>query len=515
MEFSFFTTNNKSGHKSKESWFSKNHPDEYKKIISYCQPHHINTFKEAIWFYFHKLTSKPKCVCGNILKFSDRFDRGYNSFCSLTCANSHKEEMVKRQKESIQKKWGVDFFPQHKEFVNKQKTTKKERYGDERYNNVEKMKLTKQKLYGDSGYNNSEKNKISRRISFISTIKQKIGKLDDNFISYDLEDDNITLNCGTCKTDYQIYNNLFNYRTKQKSVLCTICNPTDEKQVSGLELDLINFVSSLVEVETKNRTVLGGKELDAFIPSKNLAIEFNGLYWHSDIYKDKNYHLNKTILCDKKGVNLLHVFEDEWLEKSDIVKSIIKNKLGVWDKRVYARNCEVKVVDKSEEKSFLNNNHIQGFVGSNITYGLYYNGELVSLMSFGGLRKSLGYDSKEGSYEMLRFCNKLNYNVVGGASKLFKHFIKTNNPNQIISYSDMRYFDGSLYEKLSFEFIGDTKPNYFYVINHNRENRFKYRKDVLVKEGFDSTKTEEGIMRERGFNRIWDCGNKKWLYQIK
>jgi hypothetical protein len=515
MDFSFFTTKNKSGYKTKELWFSKNYPEEYQKILQYTSNFDLKSFKEKIWFFYHNLKEIPKCPCGQQSKFTERFDRGYQDFCSLTCANSHKEEMVKRQKESIQKKWGVDFFPQHKEFVNKQKTTKKERYGDERYNNVEKMKLTKQKLYGDSGYNNSEKNKISRRISFISTIKQKIGKLDDNFISYDLEDDNITLNCGTCKTDYQIYNNLFNYRTKQKSVLCTICNPTDEKQVSGLELDLINFVSSLVEVETKNRTVLGGKELDVFIPSKNLAIEFNGLYWHSDIYKDKNYHLNKTILCDKKGVNLLHVFEDEWLEKSDIVKSIIKNKLGVWDKRVYARNCEVKVVDKSEEKSFLNNNHIQGFVGSNITYGLYYNGELVSFMSFGGLRKSLGYDSKEGSYEMLRFCNKLNYNVVGGASKLFKHFIKTNNPKQIISYSDNRYFDGSLYERLGFEFIVDTKPNYFYVINHNRENRFKYRKDVLVKEGFDSNKTEKDIMRGRGFNRIWDCGNKKWLYQIR
>lgn len=512
MDFSFFTTNNKSGYKTKESWFSKNYPEEYQKILQYTSNFDLKSFKEKIWFFYHNLKEVPKCPCGHQSKFTERFDRGYQDFCSLTCANSHKEEMVKRQKESIQKKWGVDFFPQHKEFNKKQKATKKERYGDEHYNNVDKMKSTKQKLYGDSGYNNSEKNKISRRISFISTIKEKIGKLDDNFISYNLEDDNITLNCGTCKTDYQIYNNLFNYRTKQKSVLCTICNPTDEKQVSGLELDLINFVSGIVQVETKNRTILEGKELDIFIPSKNLAIEFNGLYWHSDIYKDKNYHLNKTILCNKKGVNLLHVFEDEWLEKSDIVKSIIKNKLGVWDKRIYARNCEVKIVNKSEEKSFLNVNHIQGFVGSNTTYGLYHNNELVSLMSFGGLRKSLGYDSKEGSYEMLRFCNKLNHNVVGGASKLFKHFIKTNNPRQIISYSDMRYFDGSLYEKLGFEFIGDTKPNYFYVINHNRENRFKYRKDVLVKAGYDSTKTEKDIMKERGFNRIWDCGNKKWVW---
>lgn len=511
MNFSFFITDNKSGHKTKEKWFSKNYPEEYQKISSYTSKFDLKSFKEKIWFYYHNLSEIPTCPCGGKSKFSDRFDKGYNDFCSLDCANNHKDEMVKRQKQSIKKKWGVDFFPQHKDFIKKQKETKKERYGDENYNNVNKMKSTKEKLYGDSGYNNSQKNAITRRDSFIKTLKEKTK---DKFVSYELGSDNITLNCSLCKQDYDIYNNLFNYRTKQKSVLCTMCNPADEKQVSGLELDLINFVSSLVDIETRDRKVLNGKELDVLIPTRNLAIEFNGLYWHSDIYKDKNYHLNKTIDCNKKGINLLHVFEDEWLEKSDIVKSIIKNKLGVWDKRIYARNCEIRVVDKSEEKSFLNSNHIQGFVGSNVSYGLYHKDELISIMTFGGLRKSLGYNSKEGSYEMLRFCNKLNYNVVGGASKLFKHFVKIYSPKQIISYSDMRYFDGSLYEKLGFEFVDETKPNYFYVINHNRENRFKYRKDVLVKEGFDKSLTEKEIMKSRGYNRIWDCGNKKWVINL-
>ena len=509
MEFSFFITDNKSGHKTKESWFSKNHPEEYQKIINYTNKFNLKSFKEKIWFFYHNLKEVPECPCGQQSKFSGRFDRGYQSFCSLPCANVHKEEMVKRQKEATQKKWGVDFFPQHEEFIKKQKETKKKRYGDEHYNNIEKMKSTKQKLYGDSGYNNSEKNKITRRDTFVSLVKEKTK---DKFISYELDSENITLNCSLCNQDYLIYNNLFNYRTKQKSVLCTLCNPTDEKQVSGLELDLINFISSLVDVETKNRTILEGKELDIFIPQKNLAIEFNGLYWHSDVYKDKNYHLNKTINCNKKNIDLLHVFEDEWLEKSDIVKSIIKNRLGVWDKKIYARSCKVGIVTKEDEKLFLNTNHIQGFVGSNISYGLYYNEELVSIMTFGKLRKSLGYDSKDGCYEMLRFCNKLNHNIIGGASKLFKHFIKNKKPKQVISYSDNRYFNGSLYDKLGFEFVGDTKPNYFYVINHNRENRFKYRKDVLIKEGFDSNKTEREIMKDRGYNRIWDCGNKKWVW---
>ena len=238
MNFSFFITDNKSGHKTRETWFSKNYPEEYQKISTHTSKFDLKSFKEKIWFYHHNLSEIPTCPCGGKSKFSDRFDKGYNDFCSLDCANKHKEELVSRQKKSIQKKWGVDFYTQHKDFIKKQKETKKERYGDENYNNVNKMKSTKQKLYGDSGYNNSEKNAITRRDSFIETLKEKTK---DKFVSYELNSDNITLNCSLCNQDYYIYNNLFNYRTKQKSVLCTVCNPTDNKQVSGLELDLINL----------------------------------------------------------------------------------------------------------------------------------------------------------------------------------------------------------------------------------------------------------------------------------
>lgn len=512
MDFSFFTTDNKSGHKTKESWFSKNHPDEYGKIISYCEKHPIKTFKEKIWFYHKGLTELPKCGgCGVKVPFSNRFDRGYNSFCSLECANNNKEELVKRQKETNKKKWGVEFYTQHEDFIKKQKLTKKQRYGDENYCNPEKMKKTKKDKYGDEGYNNNVKNKITRRNSFIDTVKQKTN---DNFITYDLGDDNITLNCSICNEDYLIYNNLFNYRTKQKSVLCTKCNPTDEKQVSGLELDLTNFISGVIDVETKNRSVLNGKEIDILIPSHKLGVEFNGLYWHSDVYKENNYHLDKTKLANKKNYDLIHVFEDEWLEKSQIVKSIIKNRLGVHDRRVYGRKCVMKSVPKVDEKEFLNNNHIQGFVGSNISYGLYDGDELVSIMTFGGLRKSLGYNTREGSYEMLRFCNKLNVSVVGGASKLFSYFIKNHNPLNVISYSDNRYFNGGLYGKLGFTYDGETRPNYFYVINHSRHNRYKFRKDVLIKGGYNPIKTEKEIMTERGYNRIYDCGNKRWVFSM-
>jgi hypothetical protein len=130
-------------------------------------------------------------------------------------------------------------------------------------------------------------------------------------------------------------------------------------------------------------------------------------------------------------------------------------------------------------------------------------------MTFGKGRVMMGGDSNQ--YELLRFCNKLNTTVIGGADKLLKHFIKTYNPKEIISYADRRWSQGDLYKKLGFTHIHDSKPNYFYIINKKREYRFKYRKDVLVKEGFDASKSEHHIMLDRGLYRIYDCGNKKYI----
>jgi hypothetical protein len=249
--------------------------------------------------------------------------------------------------------------------------------------------------------------------------------------------------------------------------------------------------------------------LDIYVDSHKIAFEFDGLYWHSELYKPSNYHLNKTELCEEKGIKLIHVFEDEWMFKKDIVKSRIKNLFGLNENKIYARKCIIKVVNKDNKKTFLDDNHIQGTVGSNINLGLYYNDELVSLMTFGKGRIAMGGDSNQ--YELIRFCNKLNTNVVGGASKLLKHFIKTYNPNEIISYADRRWSQGDLYQKLGFDFMGTTKPNYWYTKDYRtREHRFNYRKDVLVSKGYNSDKTEFEIMNELGYERIWDCASFKF-----
>ena len=133
-------------------------------------------------------------------------------------------------------------------------------------------------------------------------------------------------------------------------------------------------------------------------------------------------------------------------------------------------------------------------------------------MTFGSLRKSLGQKSQINSYELLRFCNKKNISIVGGASKIFKYFLNKWKPNEIISYSDNSRSNGNLYEKLCFNLISETEPNYYWIIDGVRRHRFNFRKDRLVKLGYDSQKTEIQIMTELGYSRIFDCGSKKWIF---
>lgn len=280
------------------------------------------------------------------------------------------------------------------------------------------------------------------------------------------------------------------------------CIKCVESGTSLKEKEVFEFISTTLKKEAVlgDRKVIKPKELDIYIPEYNLGIEFDGLFWHNNIHVDKYYHYNKTTLAKEKKVSLIHIFEDEWDNKQEIVKSIIKSRLNLYDKIIYARNCILKEISKEEEKFFLNNNHIQGYVPSKICLGLYYENELISLMTFGKSRFNKNY-----KWELLRFVNKINYKVIGGASKLFKKA----DLNNIISYCDLRYFSGNLYEKLGFSFFGQTQPNYYYVKNKIRYSRLKFQKHKLknILENFNSSVTEEENMYNNGYTRIYDCGN--------
>ena len=282
---------------------------------------------------------------------------------------------------------------------------------------------------------------------------------------------------------------------------CVLCSSS----VSSLEKEINEFlISNNIKTITSSTSIIKPNQLDIFVPLHNIAIEFDGLYWHNELKVEKNYHLNKTNMCEKNNIKLIHIFEDEWLFKKEIVKSRLKNLFGLTDKKVFARKCIIKEVDNQISSTFLNENHIQGKINSKINIGLFFNDELVSLMTF--TKPRLGIGVKYDGYELSRFCNKLNTIVIGGADKLLKFFIGKYSPKQIISYADRRWSQGDLYKKLNFEEIKINKPNYWYIVNKKRLHRFNFRKEILKKQGYDTTKTEHQIMLDRKIYRIYDCG---------
>lgn len=287
---------------------------------------------------------------------------------------------------------------------------------------------------------------------------------------------------------------------------CPYCN----RNISKQEKELKDFIESLINKENiiyNSRNIIENNEIDIFIPKYMIAFEYNGLYWHNEINKENNYHLVKTKLCNEKGIQLIHIFEDEWLYKKDIVKSRITNLLGLNQYKIFARKCYIKELSYEESKQFLEKNHIQGNSISKIRIGLFHDNELVSIMTFGSLRKNLGCKNTKNTYELLRFCNKLNTTVIGGASKLLNYFIKTYNPEKIISYADKRWSKGNLYETLGFVLDHESKPNYFYVIKNKRINRFSLRKDVLMKKfNCPQNMSEHEFCLSKKWFRIYDAG---------
>jgi len=527
MDMNYFMTDNRSGYKTKEFWFSKNHPEEYHRIQNYFNSLGLSDsgFKEKIWIYYNNLKERPKCLtCNKEIKFGDRFDRPYGDFCSIDCVNSNIPEMLVRIKKTNQKKFNVDFYPSHKDFITKRKKTKLERYGDENYNNMDKCRKTKLQNHGDENYNNIDKMKNTCLEkydvdNFSKTQQFKIimyeffySKYSDKY-TFDLSKNTKDTCTFLCKKHGYITTtkNLFRERIRYDTIPCTECNPIGFSSTSSDHLHLVTKLKETPGLNIKENIkhlLNGKKEIDILINNK-LGVEVNGIYWHSELFVDRYYHLKKITEAKQNNIRLIHFFEDEIKFKLDIVNSIILNRLGLTKNKIYARNCNICEVSKKDCSEFLNENHIQGNCKGKFKYGLYHNNELISLMVFSKNRLGVG-TINPSSYELIRFCNKINTNVIGGANRLFKHFIKTISPNHIISFADYRLFDGDLYQKLGFAFLYQTDPNYWYVIGLNRFHRFNYRKSILVKQGYDKDKTEKDIMLERKIYRIYDCGNLKF-----
>ena len=289
-----------------------------------------------------------------------------------------------------------------------------------------------------------------------------------------------------------------------------------EEDLEGVEQEIKNIEETLgnkVEIIENTRAIIYPFELDIVIPEKNYAIEYCGLYWHSEANgKDKNYHLNKLRKCENNNYHLITIFEDEWLHNKELVKKRLLVKLGISNsQKVYARNCLIREIDNKTKKDFLIRNHMQGDDTSSIKLGAYHDDSLVAVMTF-----RTSFREKENKpYELSRFCSDYDYSVVGIAGRLFKHFVKKYSPEQVITFGDRRWNTGLVYEKLGFKFKYNTPPNYWYVVGDRRYHRFNFRKNnIKYFENYSPDKTEQEITEAEGYHRLYDCGNSKWIWSL-
>lgn len=275
---------------------------------------------------------------------------------------------------------------------------------------------------------------------------------------------------------------------------------------SVAEREVASYIEELGFQIERNKRKLTGFELDIYIPSKKFAIEFNGIYWHSQ--KDEKYHRTKFERCENIGINLFQITCQDWKEKQDLVKSMISSRLGV-SKKIYARKCKVGEVSAKEYRKFCEQNHISGYSHASIIKGLFFEGELVQIMSFLKSRYDKNYD-----WEIIRACSKMGYTIIGGTSKLFSRRPQ----GSIISYCDLQYGTGNSYKKIGMMKIRRTSNGYKWAKKDKLYSRIKFQKhklESLFKSGelkfYDPTMTESENMFRNGYSRYWDSGHDVYV----
>lgn len=428
------------------------------------------------------------------------------------------ESVREKGKQTSIRKYGCEYGAQSEIIKDKIKSTNIERYGckspAQNRAVLEKMKKTCLERFGVDNVFKDEKLIRKNLDKTYDDLKKRFAGIVIPLFSKEeytghYHDEVYRWKCVKCGEEFEqkIYNTSYLKNSVSIAVpRCMKCYPF----VSGFsreEKEVLDFVKSIYsgEVIENDHSIISPYELDIYIPEKHVAIEFDGIYWHTEAQgKDEHYHLMKTEMCKDNGIHLIHIFEHEWNLKQEIVKDRINSVLGVNSNKLQARKCIVKTIESRIANNFLEENHLQGRDHSSIQEGLFFNDELVAVMTFGKPRFSRGYD-----FELIRFATKIGCHIIGGASKLLNHF-RSSHSGSIVSYADRRYSDGHLYEKLGFSLVGVSKPNYVWMKNNEMLTRYqcqKHRLSSVLGDGFDESESESQNMARNGWNRIYDCGN--------
>ena len=458
---------------------------EHKNILAlsiHIKVHGI-TSKEYYDKYLKKNDNEGICkVCGKETAYLG-LNKGYSPHCSTKCSGCSNEINAKRAKTNIER-YGFANPRKNKEVINKIQSKNKERF----YNKMFTGRLGTEVIPNFT---------LEEYTSVVDAAQFPFKCLKHDYIFHSYIDDGHIPECPKCHP----YEFISDAETELAAFI------TDELEIDNVQLNTRKLLS-------KN------KEIDIYIEEHKLAIEMNGMYWHGEHQgKDQNYHLNKTKECKDQGITLLHIFDHEWNLKKDIVKSIVRYKLKKCTDKYSANKMKIKRVNREDTESFLDSNHIQGNINNNLSYGLYFKDELMSILVIGKSRYDKKYD-----YELLRFCNKINTVVRGGFSKLFTYFINDMKPSSVITYADLRFGGGDVYKYNGFKFERSSKPNYYYFDKrrYTRENhsilysRLSFQKHKLKDklEKYDELLTEYENMFMNGYDRIYDCGNNVYIWSL-
>lgn len=514
------------------------------------------TIYERLYVFKENITNKNELLCPICKKNYRKFGfKNYFVTCSDTCRNKNpkkidkqkqtrirhfgkyvSDEIIEKKRKTCLEKYGVSSYSKLKEFSDKVKATKLKNHGSETYNNSEKMLQTKECRYGSKSYCNLVKRQETLKKKYgviapvqISSVQKKQqetclkrygvkcyvsskecckqskkmsyekmlnNKFDVPVFSFDdyLKTKGVNEFQFKCRKCNRIFSAIHRSGLHNK---CPFCYPYVP---SKSQFELTSFLKQFALIFENSRKVIPPYELDAYIPEKKLAFEFDGLFWHSnEVLTNENYHLNKTILCENLGIQLVHIFENEWLQKKEIVKGIIKNLLGIYDYEIKADSCIIKNIDYKTSLEFQNKNCIlenKEESNSMVNLGLFFNNELLYLMSF-------FYEKETNVWKLISYCNKIGYNIQDGAKKLLYYFNEMYHPKTIISLVDRRWSNGKLQENLGFKLINVLNPEKHFWTGTVAKSGFKFE-----------TQVNQQKIKNNKYHVIFDCGKLMYLKEL-
>lgn len=483
-------------HKEKQKYKATIETKEKRKATNLERYGVENPFQDPI----NKEKSKNNSIKTNIEKYGVEHYSQTEEFKRFLSENNpmYKEENKLKLKETNLKIYNTENPMQNDDVKNKAKETCFEKYGSDNFFKTDAFKDLQQ-----------DKNRNDYYDTFIIQLKLKYIQPEfskDEYVNMDYNHTVKKYKCLVCDKEFE------STQLKVQKIYCP-----HHVFKSKYETDIKDWILSIkpdLEIIMNKKFNINSKayELDIFIPELKLGVEYHGLFWHSDVNKDVNYHKDKYTFFKQNNINIIQIFETEWRDKPDIVKSIISSRLGIFDAKIPARKCIVRELTDHEYKTFCMENHIQGYCVAKVRLGLIFNNEIVQIMSFSKPRYGLElYD-----WENIRTCTKKGTIVIGGFSKLLSNF-RTNHKGTIVSYIDVRYFTGRSYMTGGFDFLHHTEPNFFYFKNTRDtvlESRMKFQKHKLkdLLDNYNENDTAELNMLNNGYLRIFDAGNLVLLY---